>query len=224
MRNITTLDSQATRLKNTSGWGIAGWGLMLLLSVLVFLYASNYLTLNPENYFPEQKLTYMAHTGMLLMHILGAMLAIIIGPFQFLNSLRTGRWLKVHRWLGRIYLLSVLFGGFGGLYMAQFAHGGLPTQAGFAALAVLWLFSGWVAYILIRSKDIEHHREWMIRNYALTFAGVMLRLWVPMLMMAGMDFTPAYIMAGWLCWVPNLFVAQWMIRHHRKRAVWQAGN
>jgi len=118
----------------------------------------------------------MAHLTMLMMHILGAMLAILIGPFQFLPGIRKGRWLKVHRWLGRTYLLSILFGGLSGLYMAQLAYGGSIARLGFTSLASLWLFSGYRAYKHIRSKETDRHREWMTRNYALTFAAVALRL------------------------------------------------
>ena len=188
-----------------------GWGLMALLSVFVFLLASRYLTLNPETYFPEQKDVYIAHTAFLLMHIIGSMLAILIGPFQFLQKIRTGRFLNLHRWLGRVYLLGILFGGIGGLYMAQFAYGGMVSSLGFTALAVLWLVSGFMAYKTIRNKEIEAHRKWMTFNYALTFAGVMLRLWVPTLTSIGLDFLVAYRIIAWLCWVPNLFVAQWLI-------------
>jgi len=193
-----------------------GWSIMLFLAVLVFLYASRYLTLDPDVFFPEQKLVYMAHLTMLIVHIVASMLAILIGPFQFLPGIRKGRWLKVHRWLGRTYLLSILFGGLGGLYMAQFAYGGLITESGFAALASLWLYSGFMAYKHIRNKEFEQHREWMTRNYALTFAGVMLRLWMPTSEALGIDFLMAYRAVGWLCWVPNLLVAEWIIRGIRR--------
>ena len=193
-----------------------GWSIMLFMAVLVALYASAYLTLNPEVFFPQQKMVYMAHLTMLIIHIVASMLAILIGPFQFLPGIRKGRWLKVHRWLGRTYLLSILFGGLSGLYMAQFAYGGPITETGFAALAVLWLYSGFMAYRHIRNKDIEQHREWMTRNYALTFAGVMLRLWVPTSEALGIDFLVAYRAIGWLCWVPNLLVAEWIILGSRR--------
>ena len=202
------------KAKTAKGMNI-GWLSMFLLALLVFVVASRYLSLDPDVYFPEQKEVYISHTAFLLMHISGSMLAILIGPFQFLQKIRTGRLLNLHRWLGRIYLLSVLVGGFGGLYMAQFAYGGLVTQLGFGGLGLLWLFTGWMAYILIRNKDIERHREWMTRNYALTFAGVMLRLWMPTFVMLGIDFTDGYIVTAWLCWVPNLFVAQWLINRRR---------
>jgi uncharacterized membrane protein len=193
-----------------------GWVVMLLLATFVFLFAGRYLTLDPDVYFSEQKGVYMAHIAMLIMHIVGAMLAILIGPFQFLPGIRKGRWLKVHRWLGRTYLLGILFGGLGGLYMAQFAYGGIISRLGFGTLACLWLYSGYRAYRHIRNKEIEEHRQWMIRNYALTFAGVMLRVWVPLSGAVGIDFNTAYVMIGWMCWIPNLLVAEWIIRGNKR--------
>lgn len=156
-----------------------GWSMMLFLAMLVSLMVSRYLTLNPDVYFPEQKAVYMAHITMLIVHVVASMLAILIGPFQFLPRIRKGRLLKIHRWLGRTYLLSILFGGLSGLYMAQFAYGGIISRLGFGVLAILWLYSGYRAYKHIRAKELEQHRQWMIRNYALTFAGVMLRVWSP---------------------------------------------
>ena len=189
-----------------------GWAFLMLMATFPVLISLGYLTFDPDNFnFTDQKMVYAAHLTMLMMHIIGAMLAILIGPFQFLRRLRTGRFLKIHRWLGRIYLISVLISGIGGLYMAQFAYGGIVSELGFTALAVLWLYSAYRAYRHIRNKQIDQHREWMIRNYALTFAGVMLRLWVPTSLALGIDFLAAYRVIAWLCWVPNLFFAQWMI-------------
>lgn len=194
-----------------------GWVVMTFLALFLFLIASRYLTLNPDVYFPEQKLVYIAHTAMIVLHVAGAMLAIIIGPFQFLEGMRKGRLLKIHRWLGRTYLISVLIGGLAGLYMAGLSYGGMTTHMGFASLAILWLFSGFMAYRHIRNKNLELHREWMTRNYALTFAGVMLRLWIPIFSAFGMEFLTAYLIVAWLCWIPNLYVAQWIISRRRSR-------
>ena len=196
---------------------VIGWTIMLLAATMPVLVSLGYLTLDPDNFpFTQQKAVYTAHKTMLITHIIASMIAILIGPFQYLPGIRRGRFLKVHRWLGRTYLLSVLFGGVSGLYMAQFAHGGIITELGFGALAVLWLYSGYRAYRHIRNKDIESHRQWMIRNYALTFAGVMLRVWMPLSVGMGADFTSAYIIVAWACWVPNLLVAEWIIRGSRR--------
>ena len=207
-----TMQSKTLSLKQKIGWVI-----LLLMALLPVLYSLGYLTMDPDNFsFAQQKAVYTAHITMLMTHIIAAMLAILIGPFQFLPRLRKGRLLKIHRWLGRAYLLSILFGGISGLYMAQFAYGGIITELGFGALACLWLYSGYRAYKHIRNKDIEGHREWMIRNYALTLAGLMLRVWVPLSEPTGIDFTMAYRFIGWLCWVPNLLIAEWIVRRTRR--------
>jgi uncharacterized membrane protein len=196
-----------------------GWAFLLLMAIYPVWFSLGYLTLNPADFaFPDQTAVYLAHHTMLMVHIIASMLAILIGPFQFLPRLRTGRLLKIHRWLGRIYLVSVLFGGLGGLYMSQFGYGGLITEVGFATLAILWLYSGYRAYRQIRNKDIEGHRQWMIRNYALTLAGTLLRVWVPIFVVGmSIDFLPAYRAIAWLCWIPNLLVAEWIIRRSRRR-------
>jgi len=209
------------RQKFSIGKAIA-WTVMFLLVLLTTLIVSRYLSLDPEVFFPEQRAVYLAHLAILMMHIIGSMLALLIGPFQFLPGIRKGRWLKVHRWLGRTYLLSVLFGGLGGLYMARISYGGIVTHLGFGALACLWLYTGYRAYRHIRNKEVEQHRQWMTRNYALTFAGVMLRIWVPLSGAAGIDFLTAYLAISWLCWAPNLLVAEWIIRRTlpaRRRAM-----
>jgi len=209
------MNSQIAQSKKPGILKKIGWVFLLLFAAFPVLISTGYLTMNPENFFEEQRAVYVAHLAMLMVHIVGAMLAILIGPFQFLPGLRKGRWLKVHRWLGRTYLLSILFGGLGGLYMAQFAYGGIISRFGFGALAILWLYTGYRAYKHIRNKEIEVHRQWMIRNYALTFAGVMLRIYLPLSMGLGFDFVTAYVIIAWLCWVPNLLVAEWIIRSTR---------
>jgi uncharacterized membrane protein len=124
----------------------------------MFLLASNYLSLNPDTFFIFQKETYSAHIIGLMLHITGAMLAIITGPFQFLPQLRKGRFLKLHRVLGRLYLLGIAVGGLGGLYMSFIAFGGIIAKLGFASIALLWLFTGYKAYSSIRQKNIDAHK------------------------------------------------------------------
>ena len=109
-------------------------------------------------------------------------------------------------------LLGVAVGGISGFYMAWLAYGGPTARLGFATLALLWLFTGAMAYRAIRAKEIQTHRRWMIRNYALTFAAVTLRLWQPLLGVAGLDFIVAYRTVAWLAWIPNILIVEWWIQ------------
>ncbi len=157
---------------------------------------------------PDMRATYAIYPAAIYAHIFGSAIALIIGPFQFWTRLRNER-PQLHRWLGRCYLLvGVGIGGSAGLFMAFHAFGGLPAQLGFGVLAVLWLYTGYRAYRAIRARDVAAHRRWMVRNFALTFAAVTLRLYLPTAMVSGSAFEPAYIAVAWLCWVPNLIAAE----------------
>ncbi|CAJ60878.1 hypothetical protein FRAAL2229 [Frankia alni ACN14a] len=71
----------------------------------------------------------------------------------------------------------------------------------------------------IRRGDVRAHRRWAIRTFALTYAAVTLRLWMFVMSAvqigAGTDpevaFDRAYHVVPFLCWVPNLLVAQWLL-------------
>lgn len=187
---------------------VTGWFLMLLLAAVVTVVSLRYFILRPEIAAGEPfRQKFADHLPMFLVHVLGGTVALFIGPWQFWTGLRD-RSLKLHRWLGRVYLSAILVGGVGGLYMAAIAFGGLPTQIGFSGLAIMWLVTGVMAYRRVRQGDYEAHREWMIRNYALTFAAVTLRLWLPLLMLLGFSFITAYTTIAWLCWVPNLIAVE----------------
>jgi uncharacterized membrane protein len=147
-------------------------------------------------------------------HVGGGLIALAVGPWQFHRSLRA-RALAVHRWLGRTYVMAVLVGGIGALVLAPSSQEGLVTHIGFGALAVLWLHATVQAYRRIRARDQAAHRRWMIRSFALTLAAVTLRIYLPLEQAAGLSFHDAYRWVSWLCWVPNLFVGEWIVRSRR---------
>ena len=160
---------------------------------------------------PDMKAGFVAHPLGVYVHVFAAALALLLGPFQFSARLRRAR-IHLHRWMGRVYLgVGVLVGGLSGLYLSQFAFGGPVARLGFAALAASWLYTGLRAFLAIRSRSIDEHRKWMVRNYSLAFAAVMLRLYIPASVLAGADFAVAYSVIAWLCWLPNLLVAEWVI-------------
>ncbi len=144
-------------------------------------------------------------------HIFLGGLALIVGFSQFFPNLRKKR-LGFHRVLGKIYIIAVMLSGSAGLVISYFATGGFIPALGFALLAILWLFTTINAYTSIRNMDISAHQKWMIRSYALCFAAVTLRIYLPLFTgPMGMSFIPAYSIIAWLCWVPNMAVAEWLI-------------
>lgn len=211
------------------------WGLMTFFAVAVTIVAvAPYVTLNSANfnnatsrYATEIPIRYVS----LFIHAFSSGIALLLGPFQFLNGLRQRRPV-LHRWLGRIYLTGILVGGLSAFVIAPGIISGLVGQVGLSLLGVLWLWTGWNAYSTIRAGQVALHREWMIRNFGLTFAAVTLRLWlgiligtqVPLLdVKYGGDFdalfVEAYRVVMWLCWVPNLIIAEWIIQRRRMAQV-----
>jgi uncharacterized membrane protein len=193
--------------------------IFVLIALILVLVVNNYVfTPLGDAVHPEMKRAFEAHPVGIYAHISAGAIALLLGPFQFLTRLRQ-RWPGLHRGIGRVYLgVGVLIGGSAGLYMSQYAFGGPIARIGFALLAVLWLFSGWKALAAIRRGDIVRHREWMVRNFSLTFAGVMLRLWLMGSFIAQIRFEESYHYIAWLCWVPNLIFAQCQITLGRRNA------
>lgn len=167
---------------------------------------------------PAIKAAFDQYRVIVYVHVFGSALALGLGPPQFWPGLRARR-PRLHRWCGRFYLgVGVLAGGLAGLYMAFHAFGGLPARLGFAGLALGWLYTGLRAYLAIRARNMGEHRRWMVRNFALTLAAVTLRLWVPAALGSGISFEAAYPVIAWLCWVPNLLLAESLLRKEARTA------
>lgn len=143
----------------------------------------------------------------LAIHAGFAAVALLIGPVQFLSVVRT-RWPSAHRWMGRAYIVSALAGGLAGLPLAFATTAGPVAGAGFASLAVASLICAVQAWRLASARRFDLHRRWVVRSYALIFAGVTLRIWLPLSMVAQLDFMDSYRVISFLCWVPNLVVAE----------------
>jgi hypothetical protein len=150
------------------------------------------------------------HTAFYI-HITFGGIAMLTGWTQFSQKIRD-RYLNTHRNIGKIYVGSVVLSSTAGFYIALFASGGITCVLGFGALALAWLFPVLMAYTRIIKRDIKQHENWMIRNYALTFAAVTLRIYLPLAtQLMHWDFTASYRVISWLCWVPNLIVAEIII-------------
>jgi hypothetical protein len=190
---------------------ITGWLAMTTLALLIALISFRFFVLNPEAATgPPLGKKFAEHITPLLFHAGGGIVALSLGPWGFLVRFRNNH-LQLHRWMGRIYLLAVLIWSAAGFYMAATAFGGLPTRIGFSMLAALWFTTGVMAYWHIRQGRVQIHRTWMIRNYALTFSAVTLRVWLPLFLALGYGFSEAYATVAWLCWVPNLLIAELII-------------
>lgn len=195
-----------------------GWWVMLALALLIAAYGFAYVFLGDRMLNPPLDASFRARPWGIFTHALFASIALLVGPFQFHRGILV-RWRMVHRYLGVVYILAAIVGsGLVGLYMSWHSYGGWITHSGFGLLALGVLITTSLAYVRIRAGEVAAHREWMIRSYALIFAAVTLRIWLPLLVMLhGGKFLPAYRWVAWVSWVPNLLAVEWYIRRSRIR-------
>ncbi len=154
-----------------------GWAVMTVLALIIAAYAMALLFV-PAMRAPFLQQRFLTISWAAYLHLGGSGLALAVGAFQHNGRIRA-RFIDAHRWLGRTYVVGVLLGGSAALALATISQAGLVTHAGFGLLAVLWLLSTGMAYRYIRSGNQALHRRWMIRSYALTFAAVTLRIYLP---------------------------------------------
>jgi uncharacterized membrane protein len=201
------------------------WVLFVLFAISIGLYPVIYALVDMSQGLlaskPAELVASTLYKSAFNLHIALGGLSLLTGWSQFSRKFRAKN-ISTHRTLGKTYLISVMISGICGLYIAFFATGGWISALGFGGLAMAWLFTSSSAYRAIRSKDIDSHERWMIRSYALTFAAVTLRIWLPLSMIAGLEFVFAYRIISFLCWVPNLLIAEILISKKDSKVVARA--
>jgi len=193
-----------------------GWMLVSISAIIVAVASlPPYVTLDAAMSRIPLNALFSSHILWLAAHALPAGLALIIGPFQFLPLVRN-RWPKAHRMAGRVYLICILLGSIAAVSATIMTTAGFAAQAGFAALVIGWLYSAWQAYRAVRQRRFADHRIWMIRNFALTFAAVLLRLFLLAGVAyrqidPGLSFDQLYTACVWGSFFVSSLVAEWFI-------------
>lgn len=186
--------------------GLAFWA-AVVTSILVAVVSFRFVPLGVD-----ATMNFVAHNLSgnqiaLFSHIGIAPIALLLMPFQFMSGLRTRR-PGLHRWMGRIYVASILISGLAGLQLAFHSTAGVFASVGFASLAVLWLWTTAAAFYFAYRRQISRHRNWMLRSAALTFAAVTLRVYLGTSTALGAEFQIAYPIISWACWVPNALLVE----------------
>jgi uncharacterized membrane protein len=146
-------------------------------------------------------------------HVYTAVFVLPAGFTQFSKYIRRNYTL-IHKYTGWIYaVVVILLAGPSGFYMGIYANGGVISQISFCLLALLWIYSTSMAIVNAVKGDYKTHREFLIRSFALTLSAITLRAWKYLLVFL---FEPrpmdVYQIVAWLGWIPNLIIAELIIR------------
>ncbi|MDQ3206007.1 MAG: DUF2306 domain-containing protein [Pseudomonadota bacterium] len=144
-------------------------------------------------------------------HFFAAGLALLLVPLQLSASVRR-RLPRLHRLGGWLYVAAVAIGAVSGLSLAQNAQGGLPSQAGFTTLSLLWPLATAIGIRHAIAGDTVAHRRWMCRSLALTTGAITLRVMLGTGTAMQWPFMQVYVAAAWLSWMFNLAVCELILR------------
>jgi len=199
-------------------WKATAWA-MLLGSIVYYVRRDvlHYLF----QYTPESFKAFWPDRILIRTHIACAVIMIFTGPFQFWTGLRM-RYLTLHTWLGRIFLLTGTFVASSALYLALHPRtGSIVFGIGLFFNALFWLMAAGMAYYAIRLGNVPVHKEWMIRTYVLACAGIVGDRIIP-----DMSFLARRIgvdalndLSGWANWAVPLMVTEVVLQVRKLRKI-----
>jgi len=191
-----------TSISTTTVVGWLGSAVLIFIGLRFFvLSAGHYLV----DFSEASYMNYWPNRGYLLPHIVGGSLALVSGPFQLWSGLRR-RVMKVHRAIGTVYLCGILIGSAGAFYMASISP--LPSFGiALTVLAFVWIVTSGMAFIAIKKRRIEAHKEWMVRSYVITYGFVTFRLVDELGFFSSMG-NERFATIAWMCWTIPLMFAE----------------
>jgi hypothetical protein len=104
--------------------------------------------------------------GQFALHVMFAAIMTLAGLIQLLPAVRM-RWPQLHRWSGRIFLITALILSLGGLWLTWVRGSYLTVTSAVAisidALLILWF--GTMAWRTARTRNLAAHRRWALRCF-----------------------------------------------------------
>jgi heme/copper-type cytochrome/quinol oxidase subunit 3 len=157
---------------------------------------------------------FWSRNGWMLLHVVGGTIPVFLGPALLWSGLRQWR-PRVHRWMGRTYLVTGAVGVGAGAALSIIAAS--PPRSLYVAtftLALAWFIAAGMAYRAIRNRQLAAHRQWVIRSYVLTLTFVICRIAMELpLAQQGGGMLTAIVWVSWV--VPILLTEvalQWRCR------------
>lgn len=159
---------------------------------------------------------YARHWGLAYAHIVPAAIYMGGAPFQISRTFRE-RHFTLHRRLGRFLVLAgiaaVVFALVFGL---AYPYGGALESSATVIFGALFVVELGVAFRAIKRGDVDCHRRWMIRAFAIGLAVGTIRIWLGLFFLAGLisftgDFGQGFGWAFWLSFPLHALAAEFYL-------------
>jgi Predicted membrane protein (DUF2306) len=212
-------------LTRPSTWLVAAsWVSAAIFGAYILVY---YLGAVPTNFdrwnYPLPRLYDASHplaTMSIGLHFATGALLLVMGPVQLLSRVRA-RWPALHRWVGRVSVVVAGITGAAGLgfIVVQGTIGGVPMNIGFALYGGLMVLAAVQTLRFARAKDLEAHRAWALRLYALIIGSWLYRMEYGFLfaLADGAGHTGTFdaridVVMSFFFYVPNLMLVELVLR------------
>lgn len=187
-------------------------GSLALVSALVRLAGVGDVVLTGSSADPDD-IHYASHLLLTLLHLIPGVLFLLLGPLQFVASIRN-TWPQWHRWSGRIVVISGFLAAGTALVMnAIFPPvGGLFKSLAVYIFATAQIIALIIAFRAILLKRIQQHKIWMIRAFALGLSiSTMRAFFIPYFIIVGMPSDFVIGLGMWIGFVINILVGELIV-------------
>jgi len=168
----------------------------------------------------------VATTSGIGLHFATGGIILVLGSLQLINGVRV-RFPALHRWIGRLYIISCLLAAVGGLtfILLKGTIGGRMMDLGFSLYGILMFIAAIETYRHAVARRVDTHRAWALRLYALAIGSWLYRMdygfWL--LFTDGLGHTrqftgPFDTVMFFFFYIPNLLVAEAFIRARNYKA------
>ncbi len=139
-------------------------------------------------------------------HIVSSPVALILAAFLTVSGGRP-RWLRRHRWAGRLqFFLVLLVVVPSGMVMARDAYAGPISALGFVALNVATAGCLVLAVVRARSRKFVAHQRWATRTFILLASPLLLRIFAGVAIVTGIESERTYQLNSWISWLIPLLI------------------
>lgn len=92
------------------------------------------------------------------------------------------------------------------------AFGGLWEAVATAIFGTWFMACLVTAFVFIRRGDVVRHRRWMIRAFAVSVGIGTIRIWIGLLVLAGVDVNDSFAVAFWVAFLLHVAAGELWLR------------
>jgi uncharacterized membrane protein len=196
------------------------WSVLPVLVLLVLVYAAIRVATDwphvlagtrPDDDSFESR--YVRDPALAYAHIIPGVVYLVGAPLQLSRRFRE-RHFTVHRRMGRVVLpAGIVAGVFAIIFGTLFSFGGFFEASATIIFGHFFVAALITAYLAIRRGDVDTHRRWMIRAFAVGLAVGTIRVWQELFMGLGLlSFENSFPVSFWLAFTLHALAAEAYLR------------